>query len=670
MLFSRVNDVETSRTRANRYNEWRNIEEGMWRFHSTVDISGLERDEQAVIEKAIEDMLHIPIMAGLINTALTVNWGMYASLKPIFEITPREPNSALRSRIVQMAVNREVQSRNWLFTNHQKSYDAFIYGFGIKKLPYIEDFDFTTDIITEPVRDLGTGQIIGEKQKQVKRKNVRFAGTEAISISPYDFGSDWRVPIHRIQDGEFVYQRFLMHIDDLRQKPYYFNKSEVKDASNTSSSEISQSRQQGEERNVNISLTNERLTDSEKQKGMVEVIEFQIKIVPRRYGLSQSGNREIWILTVSADGTLIQTEPLNRKHGSFTYTVATPFPFEKTTYPPTLAEMIRPLQDEINFRVNTNRISMKRAAFGWWLYDGKVINVDKLQPNEFVKFIDMRLKANSVSPDEILHQVPYVDQSTQVLKLIPDFLQWMQRATGITDITQGIPVPGRRTKAEVQGLQQFSTSRLQVMNAVMDSVALADEAYQRVLNMQQFKTDMEWVRIGGKEYEDVLAQVAEQHPDRVKTVRMGGETVSFLKMAPEDMAGNFDYPVLNPVFAAQTPEKVALFTEMFQATMQNIKGLAEAGIQVDVQGMMNRIARMSGIMDFESFFSQAQGAPGLPTREPKEEERPPTQLELSQQAADIQKTQADTDKSRASATSSRASAANSLAQARNQGSEK
>jgi hypothetical protein len=191
---------------------------------------------------------------------------------------------------------------------------------------------------------------------------------------------------------------------------------------------------------------------------------------------------------------------------------------------PGLVEVTMPLEYILSWLFNSHIENVRKTINDMFVYDpSRIVESDLTRPGPG-RLIRLRPEAHGTPVSNAIQQLRTSDVTSGHLKDMEVVLDLLQRVTAVTDNLLGLPiVGGRRTAAEVRGVRSQAVSRLKTLADLLSALTITPWTRQMAANNRQFLEDSQFVRITGK-----------QPP------------YNFLEITPEDLIGDYDYPVGDP----------------------------------------------------------------------------------------------------------------------------
>jgi hypothetical protein len=325
-------------------------------------------------------------------------------------------------------------------------------------------------------------------------------GNKVVSISPYHFFPDVRLPLSRLHEGEFCASEDEYSIVRLKQME--------KDGALTNVKEIQplgQDAMQTRRLNyLNASNADNFKTAAGQAKGggMCVVTEIQCWITPKdfkdTYGKNPLGDEDYPILFViwyANDTTILKAEPMNYTHNKFTYDVGEYSADQMRVVNESLAEVLCQLQDHATWFMNSRVTNVRKVIGDKLVVDPMGIEMKDLESRSPV--IRLKSGVGRTGVDTWIKQLQLQDVTTNHIKDIETIWGFMQTSSGINENALGQYSQGRRSAAEARTVNAGAASRLKTTATVLWETLYAPLGHKLLFNYQNLSLE-EFQRIVGR----------------------------------------------------------------------------------------------------------------------------------------------------------------------------
>lgn len=525
--------------------------------------------------------LVVPQTYAMVMTAHTYLVNVFLSRDPVFQFAARHGEPQMQVMAMEALISYQVLVGRLLAPLFIWLLDPLKYGFGAMGMYWDEEMVQSSQIIEVPKMYLGM-PIPGTKQKKrVVRTIPSYQGNKLYNIRPYDFYPDPRVPLCRLQEGEFcAVTQEVAWTQILRgeAKGKYINIKALKTlAARTADKE---SNYEGSSQNEMPGENTDILAPIDlKDVGYVTLIHMYIDLVPSDWGLGVKKTPEKWIFTLANREVLIEAKPAGELHGRFPFFVEE---YEVNGYELASRGMTtigKPLNDVLTWLINTHFHSVRKTLNDQLVYDpSRIVTKDLTDPNPG-RLIRLRPGAYGTNPADAIVQLQTADVTQGHLRDAQLVMEMMQRMLGVNDSLMGAQTgSSRKTATEIRTSSSFSINRLKTTAEYQSASAWEMLSQTMVQNTQQFYSNDQIYKVAG----DALSGV--------KT----------MQVTPDMITGFYDFV---PVDGTMPVDKFALANlwKEIMAGVAKIPGLMQ---QYDIGKIFSYTAKLSGARNIDQFKIQ------------------------------------------------------------------
>lgn len=464
-----------------------------------------------------------------------------------------------------------------------------------------------------------------EAYHKPKKTKVSVAGFNRVHlVSPYDFLCDPQLPLWRFQEGRFAGHRTLTSWNDLKQRsllplddPAYVSPKAVEELkkrkrqgtggggvliggvanTNTASSVVSRTQF---ERNRQIGNVGQEANNEDP--GMVETHELYVRLVPADNELYE-GDEPVLLQVVTGNRAVVLcVNECPNKHDEFPYAVAEGRPSAYYQFSPGWVMMLKPLQDYIDYLKNRRQQSIARTGGNMFIARTDKVNIkDFTDPDKDGLIVPVLPEAENTKLDDIIKQVPVIDQTRDFNSEMKDFMTFSEVVTGVNSAMQGT-LAETTTATQFSGTQQMSAGRLASVARLISVQGLVPETRQFVCNFQQFLTQPMALRFVPSGFD-------------TPTTLNGSKT---LTVDSDTIQGRFDYVAHDGSLPGTDSRKVAAISRLLEVVPLLPQYFTPAPGNIDARALILAGAKSAGL-NIENFqFTQS----GPPVSDPMEQPPP------------------------------------------------
>lgn len=572
-----------------RHDTWREAEQN---YRAFID---LEAHEKARKKKAKESSSYpgaVPIMIPMTFAGVQIQLffltSIFGARRPVIEIHGRGPEDIEPATKIETVINYQFEHSinrgplKWYYWFQ----DALIYGTGIM-------YNFWRRIV-EPrvlwerpkVLDF---QVPFTPPRKVEKPVLVFEGNSFDVIDPYKFYPDPRFPLSEVQRGEFFGFDYISSLHDLYQQPEYFNLEHIGKTMGYSDilpQQISTSTAEPSDRQAIVGVDLPVSLETRVTPGAVRRFELQAKIIPQELGIGETNRPEIWIFTTIVDKggnpkLVIRAE--RSDYDFFNISALEYNPSAHQVFNQGFVETFSPLQGYASWLLNSHMENVRRVLNNMLVIDPSRIIVEDLEEGGPGLLLRLRQEYYGTDVRTVVHQIPIVDVTSTHLNDIIFVSQMFKETSGLADALFGAPARGRRSALEMGGVQAAAAGRLKVLAELFSSGGVIPLAKQMVSNTQRFLTEEAFYKIAGRE----------------------ATPEDFVKIAPHEISGEFDFPVTDGTFPLD-PYRSA---EVWREILMGVAGSEILSSKIDVLKLFEKLARTLGIKNIDDFKMQGRVVP-------------------------------------------------------------
>lgn len=535
----------------------------------------------------------VPITYSVLETYLT--YMVVAFLQePMLQYEGSGPEDIMGAILLERLIQIQNHKAKNAAALHTQWRDAFAYGFGAVHLPFRRKLGLRT-LRSDRIRfneTLQSEQVVGRRGERVE--NVMFEGTIIENIDPYRYLPDPSVPIHMVQEGEFVgwieptTRTSLLNkelSDDLMFNALYLHG--VQDGRSTVV--------QGATGRHDKSGVTYRGTGTHLRP--VDVIWMYMDIIPRAFGpdgekLGDSWYPEKWLFALAADQIVIAATPLDNDHNMFPVAVTAPETDGYSVSPVASVEMTYGMQRFADFMFNSHSLNVRKALNDMFVVDPSVVNVKSLKEPGPGKIIYLNRSQWGLGKlDNAIKQFEVRDVTANHLRDLGVTKNLMEDLLGAQDILRGNQPAGRDrvTATEVRGAQSGSLKKMEKKARLIGIQSMQDVAVIMAYNAIQFVNEETYVKVVGRLEEQLKVELG-----------MDGRPVDRdrVRVRPTDLDVNFDVVAHDGTFPGDATAES--WIELYRVITQT-EGLPA---RFDLTRIFIHIARLLGARNVLEFVNR------------------------------------------------------------------
>lgn len=562
-----------------RWDIWRQADENFISYMPEKDLDARRRSLREAGSPQFTT-IYIPYDYAVLMSAHTYWTSVFLSRNPIYQYQGTQGESQSAEQAVEALINYQISMGKILPAMYMWLLDVGKYGVGVVCNYWENEKEIVTREVEVPQTFMGV-QLL-ETVREIRRIELPgYQGNKIFNVRPYDFLPDPRVPMGRLQEGEFcgrITQVGWNKIAVRASGGQYFNVDALRMMRNQTNSQ----------REFGSSATNRPFSAGEElymeamDMGFHELMEMTVTLIPRDWGLDTTSYPEKWTFTVGNDQVVIGAQPQGLYHNRYPFNVLEIEPDAYAMFKRGMLDLARPLNNVVNWLYNTHFYNTRKALNDMFIADPSMIVMKDLQDPNPGKII--RLKEEMFGQDvrRAIMQLPvsnYTQAHLQDSQLIAGLIQ---RVTGVNDSIMGmIAGGGRKTATEVRTSSTFGINRLKTIAEFFSCTGIADHAQQMLQNAQQLYDAPMKLRLAGDAWMAPGAQ-------------------KFIQVSPQDINGFYDFV---PVDGTLPMDRFAL-VNMWSQLLGQMAQSPQVLMTYDLGKIFGYIAQLGGLRNLQQFKIQ------------------------------------------------------------------
>lgn len=557
--------------------------------------------------------IQVPYTYALLMSAHTYWTSVFFARSPVHQFSGRHGEGEMQTQAMEALIGYQYDVGNFLGPYYIWFYDAGKYGLGIigqywdrKKLHYGQ--------LVEMV-DPATGKAT---LMQSTKEFIGYTGNCVYNISPWDWFPDPRKPVKDFQKGEFVAVRVRLAWNDIlrRRDAGYYNDNVDLIRDKSSGGRVKMEGSVNLERPSFDTYIFDDVEEASSHPAGSVLWEFYVDLIPDEWDVGTTKYPQKWCITTTEDFSLVLgASPLGYYHCDFPFDVLESEIEGYGTYTRGIPEIIEPIQDTMDWLLNTHFFNVRSAINNQFIVDPSKLVIKDVQ-NSGPGFVwRLRPEAYGTDLNKMFLQVPIQDITRGHMSDFTGMFPLGERALGINDQIMGALSSGpKKTATEVRTSTGFGVNRLKTTTEYMSGTAFSPHSRKLVQSSQQYYDGAQKLRRVGSFAADA------------------GER--FIMVSPDDIVGQFDLVPVDGVLPidrmAQAnlwkeimgslrmmPPQVAMgydWTKIFSwvANLAGLKNISQFKIQVLPDQMLQAQAQAGNVIPLRSpSGGAAGGAPSL-----------------------------------------------------------
>lgn len=537
------------------------------------DLEALEKDPNKPVT------IVFPYTYAMLETLLTYMVEAFFS-EPVFVYEGRSPEDVVGAKLLEMAIQYQLQRTKALLSLHTFFRDMLAYGIGATSPVWEQEVVQRYRRVKQTQLDLVGGEFETEGRELVK---VWYEGNRLYNVDPYRMLIDPKVTPATFQRSEFFgWVDTDSYMSMLRQERggQWFNVRYLKHLKDRRSAYAIDN----SGRETRFGGKSDELTPNDDR---VDLIWMYCWIIPEDEGLGDGEYPELWLFCLAADEVVVRAERVELIHGKIPVAIASPEFDGYSAVPLSRLEIAHGLQRVLDFLFNSHIYNVKKAVNDMLVVDPYMVSVADLKDPKPGKIIRLRRPAWGRGVQDAVKQLTINDVTRNNIADSEWIVQWMQKTLGTDDPVMGAlrrRGPERLTSTEFQGTRAGALSRLGRVARLVGVQAMYDLGEMLAVHTQQFMSQELFLRITG-EYAQLLLEEHGVAPAGSKRLRI----------TPADLSVDFDVVVRDGSVpgGADTQTLMKLF--------ETIARDPELRQQFDLFRLFGRISREAGVKDYQDF---------------------------------------------------------------------
>jgi len=527
--------------------------------------------------------LIIPMSYALLMTWHTYMSSVLLGRRPVHQWEGRTQAGIQGKLMVETHIDYQVRVGEHVIPLYVWLLDTGKYGQGVLGYYWTDETTYITEVAEAQVQFYDI-PVPGKGELQERIVEVPgYEGNKVYNIHPSRAHFDPRVPLMEYQRGEFVVVEVgSVAKGDILSNPDFFNRDIV---SQMDDKGVLPDNLQSPQLHLPDEESDSLLPSNVMGLGTVHPKEYYLRLVPREWGLGSNEGKEIWVFTVLWDRVIVGARPLGNYSQKFPVVVAEHEPDGYQVSKRSFLEIMGPLQDFLDWLINTHRLNVAKAINDVLIVDPSLVYMSDVREPLPGKLIRARPEAYGEGLlEKAVHQLRITDVTQEHLRTAGVVMEMMQRVSGVTEQVMGMLQPGgRKTAQEIRTSATFGVNRLKTEAEWISAQAWMPLAQALLQNTQQWMSREVALKI-------VSADAGLSAENLQK----------YVKVTPESIRGFYDYV---PVEGTLPVDRMAQAQVLIQllGTMGQAPGVLG---QYDLGGVFGWIAELMGAKGLKNFKVQ------------------------------------------------------------------
>jgi len=498
---------------------------------------------------------------------------------PIFRYEGSGPEDIVGAFLMERIIQLQTVQFKTALALHTMFRDSLAYGFGAVAPVWDKKYGYKTIQAKSGFMSALFGRFISTGKTKTSVETLLYEGNKLNNIDPYLFLPDPNVPVHNIQDGEYVgwiESTNIMKLLELEHNGELFNVSYLRDITSGGKSQFNSTSNSGRNdrygNNIKVATTTTP----------IDVVWMYWTLIPRQHNLSSSDAPEKWLFGMAADKYIICAKKLNLNHNLYPIVTCAPDYDGYSAAPISRLELMHGMQVALNWLFNSHIANVRKAINDMLIVDPSLININDLEKPSEGRLVRLRRAAWGRGVEGAVKQLAVADVTGNHIRDAAAIIEYMQRTSAATDAVSGmIRKSGERVTAqEDRSTRQSALSRLAKAARIASLQAMHDLAYMFASHTQQLMSKDIYIKAVGS-WPDVLK--AEYPPN------------SRIQVTPFDVL--VDYDIVPKDGTSPINGDIDNWVEVFRILSQQPMLMQK----FDMVRIFKHIARLAGAGDVSEF---------------------------------------------------------------------
>lgn len=548
-----------------------------WDMHDDVYKGKRTPDEQdrKANKRGEPEKMIVPLTYAQIQTFIAFCFATFFQRERLFELEGMGVEDAKPARVGEALLERDLTYNVVEQKIYQFLLDVAKFGLGVVKSGWVEEKQLVKT--EEQVDRSFLGFNFGTKTKTTEDWKVKYAGNKLFNISPYRFFPDVRLPLTRLQEGEFVASEDSISYVELRRLENEGEVAGIDHVKQLAVSRVEESSRRLPHTTLFVGSALTAPTLGQKKSGSHVLTEVQVKLIPADFEIEGKpmGSEKypviynVWIVN---DSRVVKCEPLGYVHGLFTYDVGECNPDMHNLVNEGLAGIIDALQSVITWLINSHITSVRKNIDNRLIVDPAGVMMEDLKERRPV--IRLKQEASRTGVDKWIKQLEVRDVTQNHIQDADALQAIVQIVTGINDNALGQFHTGRRSATEARSVNSATAARLKMVAVLLWKSTLEPLGRKMLSNLRDGLDVETFIKVLGEEADP-------------------NNYVTFAKVNKDDLIGDYDFEVFDGTLPSERRDQAETLQEMLLALFQSPQALAILGY--DPRKLADEILELKGI---------------------------------------------------------------------------
>lgn len=559
---------------------WAQNEDVMKAYIPETDNDNLRKQAKKVDGNPQYTTIEVPYSYAMMLTLHTYLTSIFLSRTPIMQVSGRHGESQQAEQSIEALLDYQITTGGNIPALYIWILDPLRYGVGIVG-QYWDDEQIAVSSRVPVAREFLGQPIPGTEAMKTIQQLIRgYSGTRLYNIRPQDFYHDPRVPIWRMQEGEFCIRFDQIGWNKAKERERngaYFNLAQA--AKNAAQPRF---REMGSPRThlANDSTVDQSIMrDSNGNPTRLNLHEFYWEIVPSEYGLGDGKVAEKWVFTICNENTVIGCQPLGMLHNKWPFDVLEYEIGGYELFNRSVLEIAQTLNDTLTWLFNSHFFNVRKTLNDQFFVDPTMVEMRDLEDPNPGRLVRLKPAAYGKPVDQFVKQFPTVDVTRQHVQDSGMVADLLQKLLGSNENLMGNTQGSRHTATEVRSATSNAVNRIKTVGEWMSATGFSPMAQKMIQMTQQMYDDERKFKIVGD-----LTQWGER----------------FITVTPDQIAGFYDFV---PVDGTMPIDRYAQ-ANLWQQLLGGVAQLPQIMGAYDMPKIFAFVAQLAGLKNINQFRLQ------------------------------------------------------------------
>lgn len=588
--------VKMSRnTMKNYYDMW-DRNDRVYRGERMVD----EQDRKA-LKRNEPAKVYVPLTHTQVQTFVSFATMLLTQRDYFFELGGAEIEDEKPAKLAQAVLQRDLEYNKFEgILLPQFLTDVGRYGLGVFKTqwrrvtcPYQQS---VPDPKWQPVPGLPTQGVPPMVQQWVDK--TKYLGNFLEVVNPYQWFPDTRIPLTRFRDGEFCADENEYSIQELHKMEKEGSVAGVSFIPKLPDDTFSDRRLASITKETNSRF--DPTINPKDSSHFTLITEVEIKLNPSQTLIDEKTPIDptldadvIVIVWIANDGRIIRIEDSGYNHNEFLYDAAQFFNDQNRLINHGIAELLGPMQDVIDFLMNSRITNVRKVISNFLVADPKnIVMQDLIDRNPVIRLSST--VPDGMSIDHFIKQLNVTDVTVGHVNDMGLIKNFSEESTGLTDNLMGRYSEGRRSARESSNVNANAAGRAITPIKGLWEGAVLPTGRKMLSNLQQGLDEEQLIRVIG-----IQRYLIDSQPTMGPAGPMTPAVRSFLPVDKSAIVGAYDFLVFEGTLPSQRMATAAALLQLGDVLIKNPQAVLALG--VDPKLLLEEWLELQGIRNASRF---------------------------------------------------------------------